>query len=375
MKEEKKNQKLDPPMGLPSKVSTVHIGLGKERDYFVENLSMLIGSGITILAAIDAVKVEVRSRGMKKILDTLKEDIEGGSPLWRAFEKTGIFRDHTISLVRIGEESGHLSQNLKLIAAEEEKDRAFRSKIRSAMMYPVFVLSLTVVIGAAVAWFILPRLASIFAELRIELPFLTKALINVGNFLGQYGLIVFPIFFSVLGFTIYVTFYLPRTKFIGQALLFSFPGVKRLFQEVELARFGYLLGTLLDAGIPVTKALDSLYKATAFPRYKKLYLHLREQVEEGNSFQKSFATFKKIGKFIPMPIQQLIVAGEQSGNLSEILLKISSTFEEKTEDTTKNLTVILEPILLVIVWVGVVGVALAVILPIYNLIGGLNVAP
>jgi type II secretory pathway component PulF len=171
-----------------------------------------------------------------------------------------------------------------------------------------------------------------------------------------------------------------KTKFIGQFILFSTPGIKGLIKEVEVARFGYLLGTLLGAGLPITHALDSLASATEISRYKKFYLYLHDSVGDGNSIQKSFVSFstrggstfggKHVNRLIPAPIQQLIVAGEQSGTLPESLLKIGQTFETKADTTTKNLTIILEPILLVIVWLGVVTVALAVILPIYSLIGG-----
>jgi len=354
------------------KLDNINFGIGKERDYFVENLSMIVSSGMSILSAISAVEQEVRSRSMKRVLKVLRDDIESGSPLWKAFQKARIFSDHTISLVRIGEESGKLSQNLKLIAEQDAKERALRSKIRSAMMYPVFVMSITVIIGVAIALFILPRLASVFLQLRIDLPFLTKVLIVAGKFLGDYGHIAFPIIFFVLGVIIYFVFYYSETKFIGQKILFSFPGVKELLQEVELTRFGYLLGTLINAGLPVTTALDSLQKATLFLQYKSLYTHLRDSIDEGNSFQKSFLKYRNSSKLIPVTIQQLLFAGELSGNLSDTLLKISVTYEVKAENTTKNLTIILEPILLVIVWLGVVSVALAVIIPIYSLIGGFN---
>ncbi|MBN1778636.1 MAG: type II secretion system F family protein, partial [Candidatus Buchananbacteria bacterium] len=167
-------------------------------------------------------------------------------------------------------------------------------------------------------------------------------------------------------------FYFPKTKIIGQVILFNLPGIKRLIQEIELARFGYLLGTLLKAGLPINQALDSLVQATTSYQYKKFYRRLAISIENGNSFQKSFLNYKRLKRLIPNPIQQLVFAGEQSGGLSKILLKISQIYEVKTETTTKDLSVILEPILLVIVWLGVVSVAMAVILPIYNLIGGFD---
>ena len=153
------------------------------------------------------------------------------------------------------------------------------------------------------------------------------------------------------------------------------PGVKLLLKETELARFGYLLGTLLSAGLSPTEALHSLSEATSLSRYKKFYLYLQESITDGNSFKKSFVQYKNINKLFPVPMQQLIIAGEQSGTLSETLIKIGQNYEAKTDTTAKDLTIILEPILLVIVWLGVLAVAFAVILPIYSLIGGLNPNP
>ena len=347
-------------------------GLGKERDYFVENLSMLISGGMPIIGALDAIAQELRSRRMKNIIAAIKSDIESGSPLWRTLAKTSLFPEHAVSLIRLGEKSGKLTQNLKVVAIEQEKERVFKSKLRSAMMYPAFVLSLTVIIGVGIAWFILPKLATVFAQLKITLPLITKILIGAGTFLGNYGGYVVPAAIAVMAMLFFFVFSFSKTKFVGQFILFSSPGIKDLIKEVEVARFGYLLGTLLEAGLPITHALDSLASATEISPYRKLYLHLRDSVSDGNSIQKSFAVFSHTNRLIPAPIQQLVVAGEQSGTLSATLLKIGQIYETKSDTTTKNLTVILEPILLVIVWLGVVAVALAVILPIYNLIGGFN---
>ncbi|MEK9195081.1 MAG: type II secretion system F family protein [Patescibacteria group bacterium] len=348
------------------------IGLNKERDYFVENLSLLISSGMSIVSALDAIAEESRSRRMKNILAIMREDIESGLPLWKALEASRLFPEHAVSLIRLGEASGNLIQNLKMVVVQQDKERVFRAKIHSAMMYPMFVLSLTVLIGLGTAWFILPKLASVFAQIKLDLPLITRFLISTGTFFGLYGAYVVPISIFVLAVSVYIIFISPKTKFMGQYMLFWFPGINQLIQEIELARFGYLLGTLLEAGLPVTQALGSLATATEFPNYKKLYVHLKRLVEDGNSFQKSFMLFYHAHHLVPAPIQQLIFAGEQSGSLPATLLKIGNTFEAKADVTTKDMTVILEPILLVIVWVGVVGVALAVILPIYNLIGGLN---
>jgi len=347
-------------------------GLGEEKEYFIENLSLLIASGMNVGAGLESLAVEVRSFRMKRAVEGISSDIGAGEPLWRALDKSRIFNHSIISLIKIGEESGRLTENLRLISRQQQKERVFRSRVRSAMMYPIIVLFLTVVVGAGIAWFILPRLSIVFGELDIPLPWITRGLIFSGAFLGKYGSVVMPIFLLALATLIYVVFFRKKSKHLGQALLIRFPGVKRLIREVEIARLGYLLGTLLQAGLPVLAALDSLADSTVFRVYQDIYSKLREAVEEGRSIKKSFLLYPEVNILLPLPIQQMIVAAEQSGHLADTLKTIGDIYEEKTETTTKNISVLLEPLLLVIVWLGVVAVALAVILPIYSLIGGLN---
>ncbi len=347
-------------------------GLSKERDQFIENLSMLVLSGMTIIGALSSIIKQTKSPGMKAILERMLTEIEAGSPVWKALDRTKFFKGYTISLIRLGEESGNFAENLKVVALEEEKDREFKSKVKSALMYPIFVLGLTGIVGIGISWFILPKLAKIFYDLKLALPLITKVLLAFGLFLSKHGLVAVPAGAAVIGGVGYIVFGWNRTKFIGEAIIFSIPGIKSLLMEVEVARFGYLLGTLLEAGLPVTKAIDSLASASEVIRYKKFYLALRESIDAGNSFEKSFAAYKNINALIPPPVQQLIVSGEQSGNLNKTLIKVGQVLEAKSDTTTKNLTIIMEPILLVIVWAGVVSVAFAVILPIYSLVGGLN---
>ncbi len=348
------------------------IGLGGERDYLLQNLSTLITSGMTVLEALQTIEEGSRSRALTRLIKGIREDIQEGSPLWKALAAPDIFSVTALSLIRSGEESGKLSQNMRLVAEQEEKSRLFRSRIRSAMLYPVFVLSLTVVLGIGIAWFILPKLAAVFSQLKIKLPLITKMLIGAGNFLAVHGSVAVPGFLAVLSLLIFFIFFFSKTKFIGQAMLLRAPGIGNLIKEVELARFSYLLGTLLSAGLPITRALHTLTQATTIPAYQNLYIYLEQSVAEGNSFEQTFRGYPHLDRIMPVTIQRLVMTGERAGSLSRTLLSISSTYEGKVETTTKNISIILEPVLLVIVWLGVVAVALAVILPIYSLVGGLQ---
>ncbi len=346
--------------------------MNKDKEYFIENLSMLLSSGMGITEAIDSLRSELRPGKIKQTLEKLKYEIDNGSPIWLALQKVNLASSHVISLIRVGEEAGRLSENLKIVSIEQQKERVLKSKIKSALMYPILVLALTLIIGTGIAWFILPRLATVFSQLKLKLPFITQALISIGEFLGDYGHIAVPAFIIMFALIFYFIFIFKKTKIIGEHIILRLPLIKRLVQEAELARFGYIMGTLIQAGLNVNQALSSISDVSGFANYRKVYSYLRVSIEDGNSFKRSFEAYKGVDEFIPIHVQGMIVAGEKSGNLAEVFIKFGAIYEEKTDITAKNLTVLLEPILLVIVWLGVVGVALAIILPIYSLIGGLN---
>jgi type II secretory pathway component PulF len=348
--------------------------VSREKEYLIDNLSMLVSSGMSIPDVLSSIRSELRSRGMKLLVGELKQQVESGTPLWRALDSTRLFPEHTIALIRIGEEAGKLASNLRAVALQEQKERKFRSRIRAALLYPVFVMFLTVLIGLGVAWFVLPRLSQVFEQINVELPLITILLIRVGDFLGDYGLYVVPASVILLTTLFYFIFVFKRTRWIGQGALLRLPGIRTLVLNVELSRFGFLLGTLLKAGLPIVDAIESLQKATISPGYRAFYGHLAKSVGEGGTFKGSFETFKGSRRLIPTPMQQLIIAGERSGRLDSSLIAVGEIYEVKTEAASQNVAVILEPLLLVVVWFGVLVVALAVILPIYGLLGGLNEA-
>ena len=348
------------------------IGTGEERGYLIENLAMLLSSGMDVLQAVGSIKQELRSRFLKQKLGEIEESINAGFGIGEALQKTGLFPEYVTALLKIGEEGGRLDESLQVIAVQQAKNRDFQSKIRAAMMYPSFVMGLALVAGIGIAWFILPRLASVFTQLNLKLPLITRLLIGFGAFLSDYGFIFIPAFLLVIAVIGYFLFFFKKTKFIGQAVLFYLPGIKNLIREVELARFGYLMGTLLEGGLPIVYAIHSLQTVTSLVAYRKLYAHMELTIEDGGSFEEAFRTFRKSRRLVPMPVQGLVVSGEQSGHLAESFANIAKNYESRSDITTKNLSVILEPVLLVVVWLGVLAVALAVILPIYSLVGGLT---
>lgn len=348
------------------------VGTSKEKEMFLSNVAMLVSSGMDMASVLRAAGDEIRSPAMRKAVERLAADIDNGLPLWRAFEKSRLFPPQALALVKIGESSGRLMDNLRVVAASQERERSFRSKLQSAMIYPLFVMGLSVVIALGIAWFILPNLSNVFSQLNMELPLITRLLIGLGEFLGKYGAIAVPLALAVFAATLFFVFIFPRTRHIGQAILLHTPGVSRLLSELELARLGYIVSSLLSAGLPLVEALRALESATTLRVYQRFYTQLRQQIEDGSTFQQAFKTIRGSRRRLPVPLQHMIMAAENAARLEEAFQKIATLYEGKTENTTKNLTVVLEPLLLVIVWVGVLTVALAIILPIYSLIGGLN---
>lgn len=345
------------------------IGIGPERDQFLENFSLLMSSGTGVLVALESLAKDARSAAMRRIIRRIRDDIDAGHPLSAALDASGMLSPQVISLIKIGEESGRLPENLKVVAVQAQKERLFQSKLISAMIYPALVFTITVLVGLMIAWFVLPKLSLVFGQLRIELPLITKVLIGIGQFLNHYGIVAVPAAAFLFLLSVYLLFVAKPTRWIGEDIVLAVPGLRRVVVEVELARFSYVMGTLLHAGLPVLETLQSIENATPFANYRRLYSHLRQHVEEGHTFKTSLETYPRVNLLIPVPIQQLINASEQSGTLADSFIRISDLYEEKTDITTKNLVVIIEPIMLVIVWLGVMFVAIAVVLPIYKLVG------
>lgn len=344
----------------------------KDRESFTSSLAMQIKAGVIVGDALESLRKTSSSKAMKNAIAQMLEDIDSGISLSGAMQASGVVGEQTQALTRLGEQSGNLAENLAIAATQEEKQRIFRSKVRTALLYPLFVLTLSLVIALGVSWLLLPRLADTFESLNVELPWITQTLINFGELLKTDGYWLVPLLFVSLFAIGYIIFKAPKTKVIGQSILLHIPGIGRLLTEVEVARFGYLMGVLLKAGLSITSSLQLMSESTTLRRYQKIYLTWKENFDEGYNFATNFEAGKKVNKLFPPSVQQIVIAGEKSGSLAESLQTVGEAYEQKADATTNNLQAILEPILLVFVWIGVLGVAVAVIIPIYSLVGELN---
>lgn len=358
-----------------SKIKDLFLGTkvpAKEREYFVTNLAIMLNSSVTVGQALESLHESSSSYAMRRSLSIIMQKIDNGESLAQALRKSGLVSPQTLALIALGEKSGNLGANLKLAATQEEKLRILKSKVRSALMYPIFVLGTTLTIGLAVAWFLLPKLSETFDDLGMELPLVSQVMINIGLFLREDGYWAVPLAFAVSGLILYLLFLDPIFKRLGQRILLRTPIIRRVIMEVELVRFGYILGTLLNAGLTIIQSLRLLQNATGLYRYKKLYLKMADQIEEGYGISTALKNNSFAKRSFPPTVRQMISTGETSGALADTLTEVGRVYEEKADSSARNLEAAIEPILLIIVWLGVLGVAVAVILPIYSLVGGID---
>ncbi len=348
-----------------------NFGLGKEKAHFVENLAILLNSGLSVVDALKTIQTEVRVKPMKKLVGRVLEEVESGIPLWLAMDNQNFFSPYALALIRIGEESGSLSKNMEYLSVQQEKDRSLQSKVKMAMIYPSIVLTLTIGITLGLAWFVLPQLVGVLLSLNAELPFVTRVIIWVANFFKEHGTVAVP---SAGAGALLLYIVCTKTSLRGptQMFIFKLPGIGTMAKSATIARFGVILGSLLKAGVPLVESIKSMADVTDTVAYRKFYFRLADCVEVGESFAVSFKTIKETTKLLPPSVQQLVVTGEQSGKIADMLMRVADIYEKKAEEAAQRLPVVLEPILLLFIG-GLVGtIAFAIIVPIYSIVGSVG---
>lgn len=345
----------------------------KTKQTLLDNMALLIGSGMGVNSALRTLYKNMKNQGLKKDLYEVITDVENGEPLWKAFEDNKFMPPYLVSLIQIGEETGNLADKIKKTVITLEKENRRKAQLRSALFYPVFVLVLTVSVGLGVSIFVLPRIGQVFGNLSQELPWITRQMIAGGDFMASWWYLIVP---GIIGggFALFnLLFIFPKTKWMGQWLLLHFPVISKLIVLNETARFAYNLSMLIYSGIPITRALEAMIQIQNFYQYREFMTDLTNDIKLGKSFRKSFEERSKVvNKLIPFAAQEIITAGEESGKLPEVLEGIGEKFEYESEQMSANMSVLLEPLLLVIIWAGVSVLALAILLPIYSLVGNFS---
>jgi type IV pilus assembly protein PilC len=340
----------------------------KEKMLFAEHLSLLIKGGTTLNEAVEILKEESKSRTFKKALGSISKKILEGESLNKSLARyPKIFNKFFQNVVKVGEESGTLEENLKYLSLCLKNQYSLRQKLSGALMYPIIVITLALVIVLATTLFVLPRLFSLFSVLEVQLPLSTKILLGSGAFLQKYWIFLIVIFIFLI--LIYKVFnYIKITRFCLHKIIFFMPFFGTTSKNSNLAEFSRVFFTLLKSGVPILEALDICNETVTNEVYKKYLKLVRTGVERGEKLNKSFKAFPKI---FPSIFSQMILVGEKSGTLEESMSYLAEFYEAEADSALKNFSVILEPVLLIFVGLFVAFIALSIITPIYQFTGNL----
>jgi type IV pilus assembly protein PilC len=351
------------PTSLFSRVSIA------EQVIFTRNLSGMIKAGLSLSRALSVLKKQTQNAKLSSILSSLATDVNAGDTFSAALSKfPDVFSKLFISMVRAGEESGNLSGALSDVGMNLEKSNSLNKKIKGALIYPGVILSAMVVIGVLMFAFVVPTLAKTFKELGVALPLATRILIFMGNFFSNHLLLTF----AIIIFIVLMLYLLLRAKFMKKYIDFTIlklPVISTLAKEVNTARTARTISSLLISGVSLTRSLEITDDVVQNIFYKRVLDEAKKGVEKGASFSTAFAANPKL---YPIMMSEMIQVGEETGKLSDMLLQIAMFYEEEVENKTKNLSTIIEPLLMIVIGAGVGFFAISMISPLYSILGSIN---
>lgn len=330
------------------------------------NLSTMLSAGIPILEVIETMLEDVKGNQLK-VYKSMREDVIQGKHLYEAFSRfPNIFNKVTINIIKAAEEAGNLDQTLKDIKAQSVKDSEFRDKVLFALMYPALI---TVVMGGVMLMILIvvvPKIATVFSRMTIELPLPTKIMIWASNMLLTNTI---PVVLVTVAFFAAVYFTYKRNRNLILQPLFNLPGIASLIRKMDLTIFTRNLSLLLAAGIPITSALELVQNVVVKKEIADTIKLSHKMILSGKNLSEGLKSHRHI---IPTLMIKIIETGERSGSLDKSLQEISEYLDYTVSNELKAVTALLEPILLVIVAIAIGGMMAAIIAPIYGLIGSVG---
>lgn len=336
----------------------------KEQTLFAKRLSFLMRAGVPILESLNLLKKQMRTKSSVKIFESIITDVSNGNFLSSALAKfKGVFGEFAVNIIKVGEEGGILSENLHYLAEELKKKQALKKKVISALIYPVFIVVATLGIVGVLTVFVFPKVMPIFSSINVPLPLTTRALIVISRFLIAYG------FWVLLGFILLVfavSIILKQVKpfrFRVQQLLLRLPIVGKISRDYYLANFCRTLGLLLRGDARLYEAILTTAKTTENLVYKNEFVGISKAVNKGERIS---AYMARRTQYFPEITGHMVAIGETAGNLSETFMYLAEMYENEVDETTKNLSSLIEPVLMVFMGLLVGFVAISIITPIYS---------
>lgn len=341
-----------------------------EKLLFTKHLAIMLGSGITLEEALQDLANQKKQTTLTTTVHAILADIENGTSLAGALKKyPKIFDALYISLIQLGETAGTLQEDLQFLAKQIEKDRALTSKIQSASLYPLIILSLAVIIGSGVTFFVLPQLVNIFQSLDVTLPLSTRILLFIGDTARNKGIYIL---LGVVGLAI-ITKALFRISIFRETwdrLSLNLPILGSFLRNAELSALFRNTGLTLHRGLPLLETLKIQETITNNSVFKYYLIRLRSAVERGEPLSQELEKGRL--RHFPSIVAKMVRVGEKTGTLDETLLYLGNYFDDELNTLAKDFPVKLEPIMLIGIGLVVAFVALAIISPIYGITAGIK---
>ena len=342
----------------------------REQIFFIKRLAFLIKAGIPILESLHMIREQTRGRSYAFVLDTVITDVSEGQYLAKSMGKfRHMFGDFCINIISFGEASGVLSENLEYLADELKKKQVLRKKVIGAFIYPAVVTLATLAITVFLMVYLFPKIIPIFQSVNMKLPVTTRFLIFLSEMIRSYwhvGLI------SIIVLTIAFFVALAKSKkfhFYYDKLLLKIPVAGKIVQYYNLANVNRTMGLLLRSGMTISDSLPIAGKTTNNLVYKKEFDHLSKVIDRGDKM----SSYLKIKRHLfPEVMSQITSVGERSGNLANSLIYLSELYEAEVDDFTKNLSNLIEPILMIFMGILVGFIAISIITPIYGITQSLS---
>ncbi len=332
------------------------------------NLGSMLTAGLTVGRALTVIQRQSRNPRLKGVIARITEQINKGGQFNEALrEFPSEFNNLYIAMVRAGEESGNLADSLQTLAIQMERSSNLRKKIKGAMIYPSIVMVVMVVIGILMMIYVMPQITGVFKDMDMELPATTVFLIAASDFLVDYTLVALGgIVAGIVGFV-----YFLRTR-IGKIttswLVTRLPIIGTLAKETNAARTARTMSSLLGSGVDVIQSIEITEEVLQNVFYKQILRTARDRVEQGTALSE---TFIERADLYPVLVGEMILVGEETGQISGMLGELAIFYETEVERKTKDLSTIIEPLLMVVIGGSVGFFALALIAPIYSIGDGL----
>lgn len=350
---------------LPDIFSRVSIS---DKIFFSRNLSVMVSAGVSIAKGLEILSRQTKNKGFKKTLGNLEDFIKKGGSLSEGMKQfASVFSPLFIAMVRVGEETGKLSESLILVSEQMERDNAIRKKVKGAMMYPSIVVIAMILIGILMLIYVVPTLVSTFEELGVELPLSTRIIIALSKFFTEH-----TILFVISAFIIIATgIFIVRSrngKKITNKIFIRLPLFSGIIKKVNSARTSRTLASLISAGVDILEALSITKDVVQNDEYKEVLEKARSDIQKGVPMSESF---KKSFNLYPILVGEMMAVGEETGKLTDMLMRLAAFYEDEVAETTKNMSTIIEPILMVVIGAVVGFFAVSMIKPMYSMVSGL----